>query len=194
MKTDKNGLVLSNQSDSGYKFVTTLFKGPLAGKYIAFADVTGNERQYQNSLHGKRVDGFFGYKNVVALGAYDDVRDAAYVGQHFYGDSSSTRNANLDALFEGDESVIPVCQQKWNHDPDFVQMEKAKVRAAGRVNIDVQQALSNFYKENSSTYKVSAKNAQAIRDSMNAYLGTIEKIKNSDMMEAARLAFEPFKK
>jgi len=194
MKTDKNGLILSNQSDSGYKFVTTFFKGPLAGRYVAFADVTGNERQHQNSLHGKRVDGFLGYKNVVALGVYDDVRDAAYVGQQFYGGDSGTRNANLDALFEGNESVVPICTQKWEHDPDLTQMEKAKVRAAGRVNIDVQQALSNFYKENGSAYKVSGKNAQAIRDSMNAYLGPIEKIKNSDMMEAARLAFEPFKK
>ncbi len=192
---DKNGLEFSAQSDSGYKFVTTLFDGPLAGKFIAFADVLGDERQYKNNEHGKRVDGFFGYKNVLALGVYDDVRDAAYVGQSFYGEDSASRNANVDALFEGNERVIPTPPTKeWQHDPDYVSMEKAKVRARKRVKIDIQQGLHNFHKANLGDYSVKATDAKVIRAAMKAHIDAIEKPKNSDVEEAARLAFEPYKK
>jgi len=195
MATDKNGLTLSNQSDSGYKFVTTLFDGPLAGKFIAFADVVGDERQHRNNQHGKRVEGFFGFKNVLALGVFDDVRDAAYVGQMFYGEDNAARNANVDALFEGNESVVPHSPKKaWKHDPDYATMEKAKTRAAGRVTLDVQAALAAFHKTNAADYSVKATDAKGIRKAMNDHLKTIKKPKNSDVMEAARLAFAPFKK
>jgi len=195
MATDKNGLQLSNQSDSGYKFVTTLFDGPLAGKFIAFADVLGDQRQYRNNEHGKRVDGFFGFKNVLALGVYDDVRDAAYVGQHFYGEDSASRNANIDALFEGNESVIPRPTGKpWQHDPDYSSIEKAKTRAKKRVKIDIQQGLHSFHKAHGADYSVKATDAKAIRAAMKAHIDSIEKPKNSDVLEAARLAFEPYKK
>lgn len=196
MVTDKNGLILSNQSDSGYKFVTTLFEGPLAGKFIAFADVVGDERQHKNMQHGKRVEGFFGFKNVLALDVYDDVRDAAYVGQTFYGEDNAARNANVDALFEGNERVIPtlIGKKEWQHDPDYANMEKAKTRAAGRKTLDVQQAIHDFNKSNGADYTVKAADAKDIRTAMTDYLKTIKKPKNSDMMEAARLAFEPFRK
>lgn len=195
MAEDKNGLTLSNQSDSGYKFVTTLFEGPLAGKFIAFADVVGDERQHKNMQHGKRIQGFFGFKNVLALEVFDDVRDAAYVAQTFYGEDNATRNTNVDALFEGNERVIPTPPRKdWQHDPDYLTMEKAKTRAAGRKTLDVQQALHNFNKSNGADYTVKAADAKDIRTAMVEYLKTIKKPKNDDMMEAARLAFEPFKK
>lgn len=195
MATDGNGLILSNQSDSGYKFVTTLFEGPLAGKFIAFADVLGDQRQYLNSQHGKRVDGFFGYKNVVALSVHDDVRDAAYVGQTFYGEDSASRNANIDALFEGNESVIAKPIGKvWQHEADYASMDKAKARAVKRVKIDIQQGLFDFHTANAADYTVKAKDAKDIRAAMKAHLDTIEKPKNDDVKEAARIAFEPYRK
>jgi len=195
MATDKNGLILSSQSDSGYKFVTTLFDGPLAGKFIAFADIVGDERQHRNSQSEKRVHGFFGYKNVMALGVYDDVRDAAYVGQAFYGEDNASRNANVDALLEGNELVVPVPPRKdWKHDPDHDSMKKAKSRASKRTTLDVQSAVASFHKANGADYNVKASDAKEIRAAMTAYLKTIKKPNNADMMEAARLAFEPFKK
>lgn len=195
MATDKNGLILSNQSDSGYKFVTTLFDGPLAGKFIAFADVVGDDRQHRNNQHGKRVAGFFGFKNVLALSVHDDVRDAAYVGQHFYGEDNASRNANVDTLFEGNESVVPTPIGKvWQHDPDYATMDKAKTRATGRVTLTVQDALAAFHKANRANCNAKASDAEDIRNTMTAYLKGFKKPKNSDVMEAAKLAFEPYMK
>ena len=126
---------------------------------------------------------------------YDDVRDAAYVGQTFYGEDNATRNLNVDALFEGNESVVPrVPTKEWQHEPDYTSIEKAKTRASGRVTLDVQRALANFHKANAADYNVKASDAKAIRKAMTDYLKTIKKPKNSDVMESARIAFDPYKK
>ena len=52
---DKNGLLLSTKSDSGYKFVTIMNDGPLEGKFIAFADLVGDERQYKGSQRRTKI-------------------------------------------------------------------------------------------------------------------------------------------
>ena len=200
IQTDKNGLQLSSNSDSGYKFVTTFFEGPLQGKFIAFADVTGDERQYKNSQLKTRVPGFFGFKNVMALGVYDDVRDAAFVGQNFYGEDSSTRNDNLDMIFEGSESVIPTPRVDWKHDPNYDQIEGARKRALKRNTnrvgkLDVQGAIAKFFKDSGADYNVGVKDAPAIREAMNDYLDTLGRSpKNNDLMKAAELAFEEYRK
>lgn len=129
---DQNGLTLSNASDSGYKHVTTLFDGPLAGRFIAFADVTTNELQAMNKQYKHGIDGFFGFKNVVPLGVFDDVRDAAYVGQEFYGTSGDDRDENLEELFAGNTSVVAVPHGKWDNPADVVSMNKAKKRIKTR--------------------------------------------------------------
>lgn len=115
MATDANGLILSNTSDSGYRHVTTLFDGPLVGKFIAFADVPAelqDDCQAHKLIHGRDV---FGFKNVIVLGIFDDVRDAAFVGQTFFGKSATNRNANLVSLFAGDKDVIPTQIPVWQH-------------------------------------------------------------------------------
>lgn len=194
--TDKNGLILSSQSDSGYKFVTTLFDGPLVGKFIAFADVVGDERQYQNSQRGRgRVKGFFGHKNVLALGVFDDVRDAAFIGQAFYGEDNAHRNNNVDMLLEGNEAVLPkLPRKKWEHEADKDSMDRGKKRHGNRATIVVQEALAEFYKNNKDDYTVTAEDAVAIRSTMNEYLDAIKKPKNSDIRDAAKIGFEPFRK
>lgn len=191
---DKNGLELSSKSSSGYRFVTTFFEGTLAGKFIAFADVKEEGLQAQNLEHEKRITGFFGFKNVVALGIFDDVRAAAFVGQNFYGSNADNRDMNLEALFNGDDSVVPVPPAAWDHEPDHDRMAGAKKRVARRANVDVQEALAAFYKEHGTGYNVKSTDAKDIRATMNAYLGTLDMPKQSDAAEAARIAFEPFKK
>ena len=195
--TDKNGLMLSNSSDSGYRFVTTLFEGPLAGKFIAFADVKTDELQRFNMDRGNQITGFFGFKNVVALGVFDDVRAAAYVGQEFYGNDADHRDSNLYDLFSGDESVIPVPPKEWMHDPDFDSMARAKKRVQKRAKVDVQQALHAFHKDHGADYNVKTNDRKVInniRANVTAYLGTLDKPKQSDANEAVRLAFEPYRK
>ena len=198
LTVDKNGLLFSNHSDSGYRFVTTFFDGPLVGKFIAFADVNGDRLQRMNLIHANRVTGFFGFKNVVALGIYSDVRDAAHVGQQFYGSGADERDSNLEALFAGNESVIVKPPSGWLHDPDYNQLESAKnrsiKRAASRAKINVQKTMYDFNKAHGAEYNVYPSDAAAIRDAMKSYLASLAKPKQIDAVEAARLAFEPYLK
>lgn len=132
MATDSNGLILSKTSDSGYRHVTTLFNGPLVGKFIAFADVPVNlqdDCQAYKIQHGRDV---FGFKNVIVLGIFDDVRDAAFVGQTFFGKSAINRDANLTALFAGDTSVIPTQIPTWQNAPCAVSIAAGAQRHVSR--------------------------------------------------------------
>lgn len=196
---DKNGLLLSNNSDSGYMYVTTLFDGPLEGKFIAFAKVPEYLRDARSQF-GASFDGSsaaFGYNDTLTLGIFDDVRDAAFIGQHFNGNSVEDKNDNLERLFAGLYGKLPKTPN-WSHDPNYQQMESARQRsikrAASRAKIDIQKTLSAFHQEHGAEYNVKPTDAKAIRAFMNAYLGTIEKPKQADAIEAARLAFEPYKK
>ena len=203
---DQNGLEFSSQSGSGYKFVTTLLNGPLKGKFIAFADVHGDELQELNKEHGTRVPGFFGHKNVVALGVYDDVRDAAYVGQKFYGGSPEARDHNLRELFSGNESVVPKAPGHWKYEPDWDQINAAKEKMMGaaksraatreknKVTLDVQKALGLYYQQHKDEYNVPTQDAGKIRNAMNAIMARIKRPTNQDFMDAAQAAFAPYKK
>lgn len=133
ISTDKNGLVLSNISSSGYKFVTQLFDGPMVGKWLAFADVPeelrAESREYKKT---NGVYGTLGFDNVIILGVYDDVRDAAFIGQSFYGNNADDRNMNLEALFAGDTSVVPTQCPDWEHEACAASVAKATAKAIKR--------------------------------------------------------------
>ena len=201
IKTDKNGLELSGHSDSGYKFVTTFLAGPLAGKFIAFADVKAGDLQELNQQYAGNIKGFFGFKNVVGLGVFDSVLDAAYVGQQFYGTCSDDRDDNLAELFAGNDSVVAEPDQQWDHEPDFDSMERGTKRAKYRAanprakKLSIQEAIVKFNKEHVGEYNVSIKEAPAIRKAMDIALRqVIGRVSNMDLLEAAEAAFAPFKK
>ena len=63
-----------------------------------------------------------------------------------------------------------------------------------KTKISVQEALSAFHQNHGTDYKVQAADAKAIRKAMEDHLKTIDKPTDSDMVEAARIGFEPFKK
>lgn len=133
MTTDANGLELSNISNSGYRHVTVLFDDPeFSGMFIAFADVPVDLQADCREYKAKNGDSAFGYQNVVTLGVFADVRDAAYVGQTFYGLSVDDRNANLVELFSGNRSVIPANIPTWNHPANAATMAAAVKRKATR--------------------------------------------------------------
>lgn len=195
MKTDENGLELSNQSSSGYRFVA-LYEGKT---FVAFADVVGDELQKLNQQHTSACD-FYGFKNVVALGEFDDVRDAAYVGQKFYGSSVDERDQNLEEFFAGNTSVIATPPMSWKHDPDFIQIDRAKERTANRKNKvyvpkkDVQTALYDYYKDTQGQFKVTKDDTSAIRQVMEEYIDLLDgRPNNNDYMDAAKNAFEAYR-
>jgi len=171
MATDKNGLTLSNASDSGYKFVTTLFEGPLAGKFVAFADVKTAELQRLNKSHAHGINGFFGFKNVVPLGVFDDVRDAAYVGQTFHAGNADDRDDNLAELYAGNESVIPKSLTDWDNPADVTSMKKAATRAKTRrmgKTFDAKKAETAIDKfaNNFKSYKIGNMDVRVILERM----------------------------
>jgi hypothetical protein len=133
VSTDANGLILSNNSSSGYKFVTRLFSGPMVGKWLAFADVPeelrAESREYKKT---NGISGTLGFENVIILGVYDDVRDAAFIGQSFYGNNADDRNTNLEALFAGDTSVVPTQCPNWNHEACAASIARATARATAK--------------------------------------------------------------
>jgi len=96
---DANGLELSNVSGSGYKYVSMVDTPQLKGKYIAFAKIDNEDLQQMNIESGsnKRIPGYFGHKNTVGLAIFDDIRDAAYVGQK----DASTIRAAIETIVAG---------------------------------------------------------------------------------------------
>ena len=206
---DMNGLEFSSQSGSGYKFVTTLLNGPLKGKFIAYAKVSDPDMQEMNIETGsnKRIPGFFGHKDTVGLAVFDDVRDAAYVGQKFNSENPQERHNNLLELFSGNESVVPKSPGKWQYDPDWEQMNAAKEKMMGvaqsraatreknKVTLDVQKALGLYYQQHKDEYDVNpAQDATKIRNAMNVIIARVKKPTDQDFMDAAQAAFAPYKK
>lgn len=130
MTTDANGLTLSNQSDSGYLYCSTLVNMP--GKFIAFAKVPIELRADCHAFKATTDNNIFGYDDTVVLGVFDDSRDAAFVGQTFCGTSFEDRNNNLVELFSGNTSVIPTIIPTWDHPANVVAMAAGAARKATR--------------------------------------------------------------
>ena len=204
---DENGLEFSKFSGSGYKFVATLATGPLKGKFIAFAKIEDTDLRQMNKEHGVRVPGFFGHENTIGLAVFDDIRDAAFVGQTFNGDNDNVRDGNLLDLFSGNESIIPKSPGNWKHEPDWdiinAAIENASVKSGkaaitrekNRLTLNTQTALANFNKEYGGNYNVTMNDAGGIRASIDDYIDNLKSNpKDSDYMNAAKQAFEPFRK
>ena len=205
---DKNGLEFSNVSGSGYKHASVVDTPDLKGKFIAYAKVGGEDMQELNiqSDSNKRIPGFFGHKDTVGLAIFDDIRDAAYVGQTFNSKSTQERDANLLELFSGNESVIPKPPGKWEHEPDWDRVAAAadKMTDAGakrkatlaknKVTLNPQLALAKFFKERGAEYNVGKNDAGTIRGAIEATIAAIKKPTDSDFMDAAEQAFEPYRK
>ena len=197
--TDKNGLKLSNTTDSGYYLVSMLSKGSLAGKFIPYANVHGEDLQaakvsFERSQGGSLVPGFFGHKNVIGLTVEDDVRDAAYIAQKF----SSDLELNLMELFDGNMSVIPKPPGNWQHPPAeeaIERMKKAGERAPRKMKprepkLDAQTALAKVWGDNKGMYKVTGSDAPALR----ADIESRNPANNQEFIAAATAALEKFKK
>lgn len=200
---DKNGLAFSNVSGSGYKYAGVVDTPALKGKFIAYAKVSGDEMQEMNIESGsnQRIPGFFGHKDTVGLAVFDDIRDAAYVGQKF----NENRDNNLLELFSGNESIVPKSPGKWEHEPDWDRVamaadkmagasEKRKATlAANKPTLDSQTAMAKFYKERGSEYSVSGNDGKAIRGEIENIMKGNKRPKDEDFMAAAEQAFEPYR-
>lgn len=197
MAEDKNGLQLSNQTNSGYKFVTTFFDGPNVGKFAAFAELTNDRMRELGRIYGKNFPGIADFQ-IITLGIYDDVRDAAHVGQRFYGKGTVDRNNNLQNLFDNRKGVISIPPLEWKHEPDLERMEAAKKRSEGTAinragKLDIQDAIGKFYSEHRSEYKISANDAPDIRKVMAEFLEALDRpTSNTDLLMAAEEAFLPY--
>lgn len=191
---DKNGLKLSNSTDSGYFLVSMLSSGNLAGKFIPYANVHGEDLQvakvaFERGQGGSLVPGFFGHKNVIGLSVEDDVRDAAYVAQSF----SDNLENNLEELFDGNMSVIPKSPGNWKHPPAeqaIERMKKAGERKPRRhePKLTAQTALAQVWGENKGKYNVSGKDAPALR----ADIESQNPSSNNDFIIAATNALEKY--
>lgn len=141
--------------------------------------------------------------NTVHIGYFSDSREAAYARSVF---ENSPTDEKIDMLHNGVDLAYPADLYKL---PEKITHEEAEqeiiaYRKANQVDDPivpvsalkqkVQQELANFYKDNAADYKVEKNDATAIREAMTDYLKTITKPRNSDVIEAARLAFEPYKK
>lgn len=141
--------------------------------------------------------------NSVHIGYFSDSREAAYAKSVF---ENSPIDEKIDMLHNGVDLAYPADLYKL---PEQITHEEAKeqiiaYKKAGHINDPVvpasalkqkvQQALANFHKDNAADYNVGKNDANAVRTAMNDYLKTITKPRNSDVEEAARLAFEPYKK
>jgi len=189
---DNNGLPLSFRGQTAYLSVAVgrdLF--PLPGvedgeAYIAVGKVSD------------RVKDALGIKTfMVHLGYFADVRDAAYTAKVF-NENPSDYEDELICVGQGRFNIeCPV----WEYDAIVLsEAEMKKQSRAGRSTasvkrkLNIQGALSSFYGENKDVYKVTGADASKIRATMLEYLVTVERHTNENMMEAARLAFEPYKK
>jgi len=199
MAIDRNGLHLSNQTNSGYKYVTTFFDGPYVGKFVAFADLTNDRMRELNRDFGDRYPGL-NDSHVVILGMYDDVRDAAHVAQTFQGEGTTDRNSNLLNLFDGRRETLSTPPEEWKHDPDQERMEAAKKRSEGNASnragkLTIQSALAKFHSNHALEYKISGKQAPVIRKAMAEYIEALEQPPtNADLLAAAEEAFRPYRK
>ena len=205
---DKNGLEFSNVSGSGYKHASVVDTPELKGKFIAYAKVGGEEMQAMNIESGsnRRIPGFFGHKDTVGLAIFDDISDAAYVGQAFNGKNTKDRDNNLLELFSGNEFVIPKPPGKWEHEPDWDRVKAASEKmsdvgvkrkatmAKNKVTLNPQLALAKFHKERGSEYNVGRDDAATIRGAIEAVMANIKRPTDADFMNAAEQAFAPYKK
>lgn len=197
--TDANGLRLSNTTDSGYALVSMLSSGPLAGKFIPYANIFGEELQaekkaFERSQGGALVPGFFQHKNVIGLTVEDDVRDAAYIAQKF----SDDLELNLMELFDGNTTIIPKPPESWEHAPDesaLERMKKAgerkprKVKPRGPKIKDAQGALFKVWGENKDLYvAIPPKDMPILRKEVE------NKAREMGWVDAASEALEKYKK
>lgn len=198
MAIDRNGLHLSNQTNSGYKFVTTFFDGPYVGKFAAFAELTNDRMRELNRDFGATYPGL-NDSHICILGMYDDVRDAAHVAQTFQGEGTVDRNANLQNLFDGRNETLATSPM-WDHTPDLERMEAAKKRTEGNASnragkLDIQSALAKFHGEHITEYNITAKHAPAIRKVMAEYIEALDQAPtNADLLAAAEEAFQLYRK
>ena len=187
---DKNGLELSTKSGSGYKFVTIY-----NDKFIAFADVPEYLQEYRKI--NDNICDFYGFKNVVALGEFDDVRDAALVGQRFFGENIQERDKNLSSLMAGDRGVIPKANILWEYDraEEYVQnaIEKKNKLQSNKGSLNIQTVLFEYYTINKDKFQNVTKNdIPEIRKDMIGYLEMSDKKNKTEFFKAAEYAFEKF--
>jgi hypothetical protein len=193
---DDNGLMLSERAYSGYKFVTVLFDGPYAGKYIAFADVPSH-LQKQKAAFGS--NNCFGFSNIQTLGVFDDVRDAAYVGQTFFNEG---RDENLVKFFAGDMSVVPVPPSTWKYEPHIVHYnnfkkasDKYKEKLMNKIRSDIKQNIKNsqdafyfVYSKNKDKYNITKDDVANIRMEIEQHHPRL----NIEYICAAEMALEQY--
>lgn len=198
MASDRNGLHLSNKTNSGYEFVTTFFDGPYVGKFAAFADLTNDKMRELNRDFGALYPGL-NDSHICILGMYDDVRDAAYVAQSFQGEGTIDRNSNLQNLFDGRSEAI-VTPPKWEFEPDQERMAAAKKKTEGNASnragkLTIQDALAKFNNEHGAEYNITGKHAPAIRKVMADYVEALGQAPtNAELLVAAEEAFRPYRK
>ncbi len=186
---DANGLRLSGVAGSGYYLVATLPFEEFAGKFIAYAYIADPDLQKAGKDferdHGPMVPGFFYIMaNVVGLGVFDDVRDAAYVAQEF------TEDDLYDLLLDGDESVIATPPAGgWEYPAvDVPPREKRTRRGAKR--LDAQLALAQVWGVDRAAYSATMADAPALRKA----IITSDPHGNAEFLEAARMALESFRR
>lgn len=196
--TDDNGLQLSKLTDSGYYLVSMLSKGNLAGKFIPYANVHGEELQhdkteFERDQGGLLAPGFFAHKNVIGLSIEENVLDAAYIAQKF----SNDLELNLMELFDGNMSIIPKSPGNWQHPPAeqaIEQMKKAKTRVPRKIKIrepklNAQTALAKVWSDNKEMYNVTVADAPTLRTDIISQNPT----NNQSFIAAATNALEKYK-
>jgi hypothetical protein len=202
---DDNGLALSNATNSGYMMATLITGGKDVGKFLAYVWLPEvDELRELRRKFGQKM--YYGYENVQGLAIYENVLDAAYVGQEF----NKNLIENLISLYNGDDSVIATPPQSFPYGPaenaqikiDIIQTKinnRPKQTNNGPIDFKArktpedkaQYVFLDIFNKNRGNYNITKEDVKNIRD---VILMQQPERDYNDWLLAAELALEPYKK